>query len=162
MLSDLENKLFWRLYNLHWKYRMSCKIFSRLKFCVEFLVYSILNRLVLETRQDWHTIQVIASFLFIYKTSVTGYPCLSVGKGLSLTSVLFIMNAVCAGVNCAALLGLQWEMDFWQNSAMLQVDDCTTIRFLCGVGVIQFGDLMPEFTQVSSRLVYRDNRYSRL
>lgn len=45
---------------------------------------------------------------------------------------------------------------------MLQADDCTTIVFLCGVGIIQFGDFMPEFTQVSSQLVYRDNRYSSL
>jgi len=37
--------------------------------------------------------------------------CLSVGKGLSLTSVLFVMNAECAGVNYIALLGLQQEMD---------------------------------------------------
>lgn len=64
--------------------------------------------------------------------------------------VFFIMNAVCAGVSYAALLGLQWEMGIWQNSAILQADDRATIVFLCGVGIIQFGDFMPEFTQVSS------------
>lgn len=35
---------------------------------------------------------------------------------------------------------------FCQNSAMLQAGDCTTSVFLCGVGIIQFGDFMPEFT----------------
>lgn len=32
---------------------------------------------------------------------------------------------------------------------MVQADDCTTIVFLCGVGRIQFGDFMPELSQVS-------------
>lgn len=44
------------------------------------------------------------------------------------------MSGVCVQ-QLATLLNLQKEMDIPANSAVLQAEDCTTIAFLCDVGV---------------------------